>query len=345
MPKIKIINPTTYPGWDDLLLTNENSSFFHTAGWAKVLTESYGYRPLYFTQIEDDRLCGLLAAMEVKSKLTGTGGVSLPFTDHCPVIAENKDIFEGLFDYAVQYGKNQGWKRVEIRGGEKFLSDNVPSDTFNTHILDIAPSQNKILSAFRGSTKRNISKAQKNELKVSAYHSFESVKEFYRLNCLTRKDHGLPPQPFFFFEKIYDHIIEARKGRVILAYENSGTCVAGALFSAFNNEVIFKYGASDKTWHELRPNNLVMWEAIRNFAKNGYKTFDFGRTDLDHKGLLQFKRGWGTQEGTLHYYNYDLSKNRFVNRYPRIKSSYPIFRKMPLPLLKLMGRVLYKHMG
>ena len=88
-----------------------------------------------------------------------------------------------------------------------------------------------------------------------------------------------------------------------------------------------------------------MWEAIKHFSKNGCRTFDFGRTDLDHKGLLQFKRGWGTTEGTLHYYNYDLSRKKFVTKYPRIKTSYRIFRNMPMPLLKLAGRILYKHIG
>ena len=128
-------------------------------------------------------------------------------------------------------------------------------------------------------------------------------------------------------------------------FQDTKKCIAGAVFSSFNDQVIFKYGASDKSSHALRPNNLVMWEAIKIYSQNGCNSFDFGRTDLDHKGLLQFKRGWGTQEDTIHYYNYDLVKGEFVNRYPKIKSSYSIFKHMPMPLLKLVGRVLYKHVG
>jgi hypothetical protein len=342
---IQIIDPTKHTGWDELLLTNENTSFFHTSGWAKVLVESYGYKSLYFAQIENGKLKGLLAVMEINSLLTGKRGVSLPFTDHCQVIAKDKDAFEALFEFAVDFGAKRGWKELEIRGGSQYLGSNTPSDTFNTHILDNAPHKDDIISTFRNSTRRNIDKAGKIELKISKSRSFESIKKFYRLNCLTRKDHGLPPQPFFFFNKFFNHIIADHKGLVILAYNHSGTCVAGALFSVFNHQVIFKYGASDKTWYGLRPNNLVMWEAIKFYSQNGYKTFDFGRTDLDHKGLLQFKRGWGTIEDTIHYYNYDLSKNRFVTNYPRIKTSYPIFKKMPIPLLKLIGRILYRHIG
>jgi hypothetical protein len=37
---IQIINPTLYPHWDDLLITNPETTFFHTAAWAKVLREA-----------------------------------------------------------------------------------------------------------------------------------------------------------------------------------------------------------------------------------------------------------------------------------------------------------------
>ena len=40
----------------------------------------------------------------------------------------------------------------------------------------------------------------------------------------------------------------------------------------------------------------------------GIKTFNFGRTELKHKGLLQFKRGWGVKEEILNYYKYDLKQ-------------------------------------
>ncbi len=136
MPKtdIQIIDPTKHSGWDDLLLTNENTSFFHTAGWAKVLTESYGYKPLYFTQIDNGKLTGLLAVMEVNSLLTGKRGVSLPFADHCPVIAKDRQAFEALFELAVAFGSKHGWKKLGLRGGALFLKNEKPDETFLTRM-------------------------------------------------------------------------------------------------------------------------------------------------------------------------------------------------------------------
>jgi len=341
---LQIINPIEYPNWDELLLTNENYSFFHTSGWAKVISESYNYKPLYFTEIDNNKLTALIPIMAIKSPFTSQRGVALPFTDQCPVIDSDGNHFRELFGKIIDYGRKAGWKTIEFRGGKEYLQDKIPSETYLTHSLDLAHPEQKIFSTFRSGTKRNIKKAIKENVRVKILNSLESVKEFYRLNCLTRRDHGLPPQPFFFFRKLFEHIISTKKGFVILAsYHNK--VIAGAVYAHFGGQAIFKYGASDKTYNHFRPNNLIMWEAIKWYLQNEYKSFNFGRTEPEHEGLLQFKRGWGTQEETIHYYKYDLTKYAFVKDSSRIKSFHAIFQKLPLTLLKLAGRLFYRHIG
>ena len=282
--------------------------------------------------------------MEVKSFLTGRRGVSLPFTDHCPPIAEDEALFRNAFEKAVQSGKKKGWRTLEIRGGNGYFKDISACSTYYTHFLSLTDNKSEIFSNFRSSTKRNIKKAIKEEVNVAISNTLESVKEFYSLNCMTRKQHGLPPQPYFFFKKIYEHIISAKKGFVALAnYKNK--YIAGAVYFHFGEKAIYKYGASDKNYQKLRANNLVMWEAIKWHAQNSFKHFSFGRTELDHEGLLQFKRGWGAKEETINYYRFDLAKNAFIKDSSKIRSSYSFFQKMPMPLLKLTGSLLYRHLG
>ena len=130
----------------------------------------------------------------------------------------------------------------------------------------------------------------------------------------------------------------------MLAYLK-GDCLAGAVYLHFGETAIFKFGASSKKFQHLRPNNLVMWEAIRECAKRGLRSLSFGRTETNHKGLLQFKRGWGPSEARLFYYKYDLKKNRLAVDRPGRKISGKAFWLMPSPLLKIAGKVLYKHAG
>ena len=126
---------------------------------------------------------------------------------------------------------------------------------------------------------------------------------------------------------------------------HKGKNIASAVYFHFGDKAIYKYGASDKRYQNLRANNLVMWEAIRWFSKNGFKEFSFGRTEPENSGLLQFKRGWGTEEKTIRYYKYDLKDNVFVKDRSKPKTSYTLFKRMPSPLLNLAGAILYRHVG
>ena len=275
---IQIINPITYPGWDDLLLSTPDYSFFHSPAWAKVLKETYRYSPTYFTIFDNGHLQALVPAMQIDSFLTGKRGVSLPFTDYSDAIISNGIAFNGLFDHIIQYGKNHGWESFEIRGGESVPLLGPDSCTYSHHTLDLCKGGHEIFLSFRENTKRNIRKSIKKGVKVEVENTLDSVKEFHRLNLITRKRHGLPPQPLYFFKKVYEHVISKNLGIVVLAsYENS--IVAGAVFFHLGEKAVFKYGASDENFHHLRPNNLVMWEAIKWYSQNGYKSICFGRTE------------------------------------------------------------------
>ena len=342
--QLKIINPIEYPGWDELLLASDDRSFFHTSSWARVLVESYNYKPFYIMQISDGRLSVLLPVMEVNSIITGKRGVSLPFTDYCELIVSDTGRFKNVMEQVIALGRSSGWKYLGFRGGGEFMNNATPSLTHYTHYLHINNDEKKIFGNFKGNTRRNIRKAIKEGVKVRLDNSFESIGEFFRLNCITRKRHGLPPQPFRFFKKIYEHIISKKKGFVSLAYHKN-KIIAGAVFFYFNKEAFYKYGASDMSYSYLRPNNLIIWEAIRWCLNNGFINLSLGITEIVNEGLLKFKRGWGPREGILNYYKYDLRNGAFVRDKFRTRTSYVFFRNMPSPLLKLTGGLIYRHFG
>ena len=340
----QIVDPTKYPKWDNLILSLEDYSFFHSSAWAKVLSVSYRYSPLFFTLFHHDRLLGLIPLMEVRSILTGRRGVSLPFSDDCEPIIDEKKHFETIMNEIIQYGTKRRWKYIELRGGNEFLDTIASSAQFYGHTLDLGRDPDTIFRAFKSSTRRNIKKAMKENVQVHISHSLDSVREFYRLNSITRKHHGLPPQPFLFFKNVHKHIISKEKGLVVLA-SFEGRNIAGAVYFHFGRRAIDKYGASERSYQKKRPNNLVMWEAIKWYGEKGFESFSFGRTEPENNGLLQFKRGWCTREEAVSYYKYDLRERSFVVDHSNIEKFSHIFRKMPVPLLNLFGSMLYRHVG
>lgn len=343
--ELTIINPLDFQGWDDLILSSKSNSFFLTSNWARVLYESYHYKPLYFAVLKERKINNLIPFMEVRSALTGKRGVSLPFSDYCEPIIDDREDMQGLLHFIFSYAKDVHWKTIELRSGGCF-SDVFPSSCFYYgHTLDITGNDSQIISNFRDSTNRNIKKAEKEGVIVNIHNSLESLKEFYHLNCMTRKEHGLPPQPFSFFNKIYEYIIAKNIGIIVLA-EYKGKTIAGAVYFHFGDTVIYKYGASDKNHLNLRANNLVIWKAIQWYSMRGFQKLSLGRTEPENPGLLQFKRGWGGKEYKIEYYKYDLQKEAFVADSSKVSAMHNrVFHNMPISLLKITGSLLYKHIG
>jgi hypothetical protein len=340
-----ILNPLEISDWDSLVLATGKASFFHSAAWARVLCESYGYKPVYFTAFENNNLSFLMPFMEVNSRITGKRGVSLPFTDFCDTITSNGNDFRTAVNAVREYGKERGWKTMEWMDNGGRFSGASPCASYFTHRLELSGPEDQVFSSFKSNTRRNIYKAAKEGVRVEIGDSLEALKLYYRLHCITRRDHGLPPQPFSFFRKIWDCVMDPGYGFSALAFVNE-FCVAGGVYFHFGETAIYKFGASNRKYQHLRPNNLVMWEAIRECLRRGCRHFSFGRTETDNEGLLQFKRGWGTTENELHYYKFDLRKNSFVGETIGVKGFYNrIFARTPIPVLRLLGSTLYKHLG
>jgi len=343
--EFQILNPLNFEQWDDLVLSTQDYSFFHSAAWAKVLNDSYQYQPHYFSLIENDKLAAVTPMMEIRSRLTGLRGVSLPFSDYCSPIIGEAIRFNDVFDSIVEYGKAMKWKTLEFRDGLHFNVEIPPSSFFYGHTLALDENTEKIFASLKSNTKRNIKKAIREGVTVKFSSSIDAVKEYYRLHSITRKKHGLPPQPFRFFKKIHDHVIAKNNGVVVLGFYQE-KCIAGAVYFHFGAKAVYKFGASEMKFQELRANNLVMWEAIKWYAEQGYKAFCFGKTEPENEGLRQFKQSWGTTEQVIKYFKYDLVKDTFVRTKEKLTGFHnQIFGKMPISLLKLSGRLMYRHLG
>jgi lipid II:glycine glycyltransferase (peptidoglycan interpeptide bridge formation enzyme) len=126
---------------------------------------------------------------------------------------------------------------------------------------------------------------------------------------------------------------------------HQGKPVAGAVYALYRDQALYKFGASDRKHQHLRANNLVMWEAIRWFCCNGFRSLHLGRTEPENEGLLQFKRGWGVKESRVAYFRLNLRENTFSAERNGTRSCYPVFKMLPIPVLRLAGSVLYRHVG
>ncbi|HEV2392309.1 MAG TPA: GNAT family N-acetyltransferase [Verrucomicrobiae bacterium] len=343
--EVAVLNPLEGSCWDEAIGVVGGGGFFHGSRWALVLQESYGYRPYYICCEQGGRTTGLLPLMEVDSWVTGRRGVSLPFTDECQPLAVNSASFQLLLQKALARGNEHRWKYLELRGGREFLPEEQASQRFYGHVVDLTPGEEKLFASLRPSVRRAIRKAKGRGLEVEISQELEAVQQFYALQCKTRRKHGLPPQPFQFFRKLHEHILSKGCGIVVLA-RLGAKIVAANVYLHKGQEALYKFGASEPAYQEMRGNDLVMWEGIKYYAWKGFRSLHLGRTSVANEGLRRFKLGWGAREGSIEYFRYDLRLQGFVTGRDEAFGWYNrFFSVLPLGLSRLFGGLLYRHVG
>ncbi len=339
------INPLTFPDWDREVAKFPQAGFFHETAWTRTLVDSYGYAPCFLVREAKPGVSAVVPMIEINSRLTGRRGVCLPFTDFCEPLLAKEDSERELFKQVVAYGKQRKWKYLETRGWSESFGDTDKALRCCEHILDLRRGESGLLKALRSSTRRNIRKAENSGIAVAIENSRQATRAFYRLNCITRKSHGLPPQPWYFFRRVHENVIAANRGFIALA-RLSGRPVAAAVFFVSGSKAWYKYGASDNAGRSFRPNNLLIWESIRHCLNAGTQWLSLGKTLEENHGLMQFKDGWGGEKTLRHYQQFDI-RNAAFTRYPSkvFGIHNRLFSLMPLPALRAVGSLAYGHIG
>jgi len=338
------IDPLAGDAWDSQVSTRIDHSVFHRSAWARVLAETYDHRPFYLRILVAGVEAALVPLMEVRSPVTGRRGVSLPFADFAgPLWSEPRQeaaVYQALLGVAAE----RKWKHLELRGGTTPAPAARPFRTYHAHELDLSSGISNVGKQLPASTRRAIHKAERGGLTISVGRDAGAMLEFYQLHSRTRRRHGLPPQPFGFFQAIGRHLIEPGLGVIVRAHL-AGTAVAGAVFLHSGGRAIYKFGASDKEHWCLRPNQLVMWHAIQYLVEAGCQSLHFGRTSRDDAGLIRFKRSWAGTEGILSYFRYHTGKLAWIADEHSPAESFPlVFGHLPISLNRLAGRLIYPHL-
>jgi CelD/BcsL family acetyltransferase involved in cellulose biosynthesis len=332
----------TDPAWTKFVNSCSTATAFHHPAWAELLSACYGYRPFALVLLDGDKVIAGMPFLEVGNALTGRRWVSLPFTDYCPPLAEGEAALTALTEALIEQRRREGIRAIEVKAplptgeGVHTRSDAV------IHTLALSPDPDAVFHTFKKTqVQQCIIKAERDGVTVRRGDSVADLAIFYALHVQTRRRVGTPVQPRRYFDLLWKRLFEPGLGFLLVAYKGD-VPLAGAVFLAWNGTVIYKYSASDPAHWRLRPNNLLLWTAIQWACENGYRTFDFGRTDLTDEGLRNFKNGWGTKEEPLIY-------SVIADRPPRPSSGRlkkamgAVIRRSPSWVCRLIGECFYKY--
>ncbi|VVB89750.1 FemAB family protein [uncultured archaeon] len=326
--------------WKEFLNNAAASGIYHTPEWKKFLEKTFGFKPYYlFVKDDNGKIAGLLPLFHIKSKLTGNRLCSVPFSHVCGIIGNEDILKEG-----IRLFEELGVDSLEIREhveSEVFQHRN----SFSTYILELSPDTGQVWQKLdKGSVRWAIKKSQKTGISVETTRNIEDIKKFYELNCITKKEIGVPCHPWNFFKNLFE-IMGDHVSLYVTRFNNE--IIAGGIMEYFKDSVLYGYGAADPDYLEMHPYNAFIWNSIEDACKNGYRYYDFGRTSYDNSGLINFKKRWGTVEKKLNYSYYpknpvSLTENRDNLKY-RIGTK--VNQRMPMLVYKKFSSMVFGSFG
>ena len=336
--------PNTDARWMSFIEHTPSANIFHHPAWSRLIAECYHFRPqtMVLTDSQNIVVAGL-PIMELPALVSGVHWQSLPFTDHCFPLYQEKADCDQLLSAILESARQQRINEVGFRG-ELFPNIEVhQTREYTWHMLRLEDEFTAVTARIHPMHRRNARTAEKRGVQISWGNSENDIETFYQLHLKERHRQGIPVQPKRFFHLIGKYLFNAGLGSILFAQKDDRV-IAGLLFLKFGQTLTYKFGASEKSALANRPNDLLFWTAIQWGCENQYRFLDMGRSDPGNLGLIQFKQGWGADELPLRYFS---TSHNVHGWFTGKKSDFlkNVIRNSPPWVCRFIGELFYKYAG
>jgi lipid II:glycine glycyltransferase (peptidoglycan interpeptide bridge formation enzyme) len=214
---------------------------------------------------------------------------------------------------------------------------------YHLHTIDLSPSTEELRAHLhRDGVQRKIRRADRENVAIDQGRSERLLQQFYGLLLLTRRRHGLPPQPMVWFR----NLIECLGTNLTIHVARIGDRpIASILTLNHKKTLVYKYGCSDERFHNLGGMPRLFWQAIEGAKSDGLKEFDLGRSDEDNPGLVRFKDHLGAARTSIYYWRYPAATHRDAGLQSALRSRLiqNLLPRLPDGLFRLAGEIFYRH--
>ena len=239
----------------------------------------------------------MLPLFLIQNWLMGKVLLSSPFAVYGGILADSAESREALCREARALGERLGVKHVELRNAwEEQTSGLAPAESLR-HVHASRSGRTKTPFWKRSRARPAPRCANRSRRAWRAIARFP-IRELSRGSIRSNlRKLGTPSFPPCHFQALLDNF----RGMADIREVRAGGKHHGAVLSFyFRDQVLPYYGASDPAANALAPNNFMYFDLMRWAGRNGYRTFDFGRSKRV-KGSYDFKIHWGMVERELPY--------------------------------------------
>jgi hypothetical protein len=305
----------------------------HSPAWLRFLCETQRGEPVVARLVQDESVAGYFVGMLVSRgglKILGSPfpGWSTPYMGMTLLNGTaRRDAVRELVRFAFDDLRCVHFEFMDRRLG----SDDLRGLGFGHRILsgfeiDLARSEDVLFAAMTSACRRCIRKAEKCGVTVEEVHDDPSfAAEYYeQLKDVFAKQKLVPTHDLARVRSLIQHVEPTGRLLLLRARDPQGHSIATGIFPAISAERAYFWGMASWRAHQiLRPNEALLWYAMRHWKSRGVQFFDMG-------GSGEYKRKYGGYEIAVPWFR--------ISKYPVI----PILRETARRTMKLRQRLLAK---
>lgn len=279
--------------------TYDDRLIFHTEEWLRFVAESQRAEPVLATVTDGTRTVGHFTGLVTKryglrilgSPMAGwtTSYVGFNLQPGVP----RRAALEALMPFA--FG-DLGCAHLEIRDRGLAETDleglGLRWAAAPTAVIDLRPEQDTLFGAMASACRRNIRKAAKSGVVIEEANPGDQkfADDFYhQLRDVFAKQNLVPTYSIERVRALIRNLAPAGRILLLRARDPEGRCVATAVLPWYHRTMYFWGGASYREHQQLRPNEALIWHALRWAKERGVTEFDF-------VGGNSYKAKYGTTE-------------------------------------------------
>ena len=320
--------------WDEYVLNQKDSTPYHLFGWKGVIEKTYHHETRYLMVLDDEtRVRGILPLTIIKSLFFGRFAVSVAFCNYGGICAGDVDSENALMEKAEEIAIEQKLRYLELRHYAYHDLDLALNDIYVTSILRLDEDCEVVFRGFKKNKRSTIKKSQKRNLNCEWNNT--RAGDFFSIYSHNMRDLGSPTHSLVFFESVVSYFPDNVK--LLTVFLHAKPVYSSFLFF-FKDTVYSIWSSARRSFRQYYPTDFGIWETVKYGCENGYRYYDFGRSQ-PNSANLEFKRRWGASDRKL-YYQYYLNKGNSIYNYSfgwKENVFMAVWKRMPVRLTRSLG--------
>lgn len=324
-PQVAEIDPWKDPRWEAFVLRHPEATVYHHPGWLGALQREYRQSALYLAcEDPNGSLRGVFPLLYTRGlplmggPLTGPRLSSLPRTPLAGPLATDPVALDAMMREALRRASAPKPFRLQIKSQAEGLGEGIDAIVRKpwreSYIVNLPGKPGELYripdSQNRSSIKRAINKAIAGGVRTRPAETEEELRTWYRMYLETMRRNFVPARPWRLFLAMWQLMRPQGLMRLLLAEQQNATgtrIIGGHIFLSFGETVTYAFGASRAADFALRPNDIIMGQAINDASQAGFRFFDLGEVPEGDENLGRFKSKWGAQRVRMfRYYSPDF---------------------------------------